>query len=86
MEDSTAEKIRAEFEKKVDSFVEGDLDHAAELLSAFWEVANKDEDVNVTRNPGPAVSLSRFRQSDTMVLTICTPRSHRSQIRHTGHL
>ena len=45
LEDSTTEATRTSVEKKVCSFVEGDLDHATEMLSALWEVASKDEDI-----------------------------------------
>ncbi|KAF9645626.1 hypothetical protein BDM02DRAFT_3119977 [Thelephora ganbajun] len=45
MEDSTTETTRASIDKKIDNFVEGDLEHAAEMLSALWEIANKDGDI-----------------------------------------
>ena len=44
MEDSTPEATRVSVEEKVDSFTEGDLEHAGEILSGLWEIANKDED------------------------------------------
>jgi hypothetical protein len=49
MEDSTTEEIRTSAEKKVCSFVEGDLYHAMEMVSALWDIASKDEDI-----PSPA--------------------------------
>ena len=56
MEDSTAETIRASFEKKVDSFFRGELEHATEMLSDLWEIVNKDGDVQAPLNTSPAVS------------------------------
>jgi hypothetical protein len=50
MEDSTTETTRASVDKKIDSFVEGDLEHATEMLSALWEIANKDGDVKAPSN------------------------------------
>ena len=50
------EATRTRVEEKIDSFVEGDLEHAAETLSAFWEVANKDGDVKAPSNTTTAVS------------------------------
>jgi len=45
MEDSTTETTRVSVDKKIDSFVEGDLEHATEVLSALWEIVNKDGDI-----------------------------------------
>ena len=42
--DST-EATRANVERKIDSFVEGDLAHATEMLSALWKTANKDGNI-----------------------------------------
>ena len=39
-EDSTKEQIRAAVETKIKQFVKGELEHAAEMLSELWEVAN----------------------------------------------
>lgn len=44
VEDST-ENTRTSVEKKVCSFVEGDINHAVETLAALWEIASNDEDV-----------------------------------------
>ena len=55
MEDST-ETTRASVNKKIESFTEGDLDHATEIISALWEIANKDGDVKAPANASPAVS------------------------------
>ena len=50
MEDSTTEATRASVETKVCSFVEGELDHAMEILSALWEIASKDGDIQTPAN------------------------------------
>jgi len=62
MEDSTTETIRNSIDKRM----EGDLGHAAELLSALWEIANSDDntvnkvdDVETPSNTPPAVSYFR---------------------------
>jgi len=56
MEDSTTAKTRDNVNKKIDSFTEGDLDHATEIVSALWEIANKDSDVKAPANTPSAVS------------------------------
>ena len=55
MEDST-EATRANIEKKIDSFVEGDLEHAAETVSGLWKIVNKDGEVKAPLNTSSAVS------------------------------
>ena len=57
--DSTAETTRVSFDKKIDSFVKGDVEHAAEMLSALWDIMNKDGDIIAPSNTSPAVSLFR---------------------------
>ena len=58
MEDSTTETTRTSFEKQIDSFVKGELEHATQILSALWEVVNKDGDITAPPNSSPAVSPS----------------------------
>lgn len=60
MEDSTTEATQASVDKKVDSFIEGDLEHATEVFSALWEIVSKDGDIKTPSNTSPAVSLFRF--------------------------
>jgi len=55
MEDST-ETTNASINKRIDSFAEGDLEYAAETLSALWEIANKDGDVKAPANTSQTVS------------------------------
>ena len=52
----TTETIRANFEKKIDSFVEGDLEHATEMLCALWKTANKDGNIGA-----PSTTQSNVR-------------------------
>jgi len=56
----TAETTQTNIEKKIDSFVDGDLKHGTEILSALWEIANKDGDIKAPSNTPPAVSPFRF--------------------------
>lgn len=58
MEDSTTEMTRISVDKKIDSFGEGDLGYATEILSALWEIVNKDGDIVAPLSVMPAVSLS----------------------------
>ena len=44
-------------EKKIDNFVRGNLEHAAETLSALWKTANKDGTVAAPSNSAFTVSL-----------------------------
>jgi hypothetical protein len=60
MEDLTTEATRVSVNKKIDNFVEGDLEHATEMLCALWEIANTDGDIKFPLNTLPAVSLFRF--------------------------
>jgi hypothetical protein len=57
--DSTA-ATRLNVEKKIDSFVEGDLEHATEAFTTLWKIANKDGNVAAPPNALPAVSPPRF--------------------------
>ena len=83
VEDSTTEITRISVEKKIDSFGKGDLEYATEILSALWEIANKDGDIKapsstpaIAKAPpsGPPI-VSRpgsvYSQRFTGVLTLC---------------
>ena len=63
MEDSTAEVTRVGVNKKIDDFVEGDLEHATEILSALWDIVSKDSDITVPSNISPTVSPLPFASS-----------------------
>ena len=52
----SANATRVRVEKKIDSFVEGDLEHATETLSSLWKIANKDGNITAPSNSSPAVS------------------------------
>ena len=74
MEDSTSEAIRASVEEQVDGFAEGELEHAGEILSALWEIANKDEDAKPPEDTSSTVSPFRFYVRHIVVLTShCQP-------------
>ena len=60
MEDSTTETTRASVDEKVDIFAEGDLGYAKEILSALWEIANKDDDTKAPANTLSTVSPFLF--------------------------
>lgn len=66
MEDATTESTRTNVDKKIDSFVEGDLEYATEILSELWEIANKDGEVKAPSSTVPAVSLSVFLSHHTL--------------------
>lgn len=57
---STAETTRANVKAKIDSFVEGDLEHASEVLSALLEIATKDENIVPPANTLPQVNSFHF--------------------------
>ena len=59
MEASTTETVRISVDKKIDRFVEGDLEHATETLSTLWEIANEEWDVKAPRNTASTVSSSQ---------------------------
>ena len=60
MEDSTTEATRVSFDKKTDSFAEGDLEHATEVLSALWEVVNSDGEIEAPSSTPSIVSPLEF--------------------------
>jgi len=60
MEDSTTEATRSSVDKKIDSFAKGDLEHAAEAVSALLEIANKTGDITAPSKTSPAVSSFQF--------------------------
>ena len=54
------EATRASVDEKIDKFVEGNLEHGVEILSALWEIMNKDGDINAPSSTPPAVSPNRL--------------------------
>jgi len=54
------ETIRTSAGEKINSFIKGDLRHATEIVSALWEIANKDGNISAPSNASPAVSQSVF--------------------------
>jgi len=76
MEDSTTEATRARIEEKIDSFYEGDLEHATEVLSTLWEIVNTDGET--TAPPGNSPAVSRFLLWHTPhIIQECLPRTTR---------
>ena len=72
---------RASVEKKIDSFVEEGVEHATEMLSALWEIVNKDGDVKAPTNTSSAVSLFQIcllRVMRERSLHITRPRKPRT--------
>ena len=57
--DSTTETTRTSFNKKIDSFVRGELEHASETLSALLEIVSRDGDIDAPSGSPSAVSLLR---------------------------
>jgi hypothetical protein len=55
-EKSTTEATRASVKDKIDSFVEGDLERATEILSGLLEIASKDGDIAIPKIKSPTVS------------------------------
>ena len=51
------EDTRTSVEKKIDSFIEGDLEHATGTVSALWGVVKKDEEIMDPSSTSLTVSL-----------------------------
>ena len=81
VEDSTTENTRTRVEKRVCSFVEGDIDHAVETLAALWEIASNDEDVTSPANTPLVVSSFLFclLPAFTLRWSFCATRLRRSR-------
>ena len=88
MGDSTAETIRASVGKKIDSFVEEGLEHATEMLSALWDIANEDDDIKVPTNTSSAVSQFQILLLPRVMreCLLHTARPHKPRAPHTGTL
>ena len=80
-ENSTMEATCASVDEKVESFAEGDLEYATEILSALWEIASKDGDIRAPASTSSAVSQFQFcifpRVMRKCSLHITSPRSPR---------
>ena len=79
MEDQN-KTTRASFDKKIDSFTEGELEHAVEILSTLWEIINKPGGITAPSNSPPAGSVSAFPFSVLHKGAHSTP-----QVRLCGH-
>ena len=82
MEDPTAETTGVGIEQKIDSFIEGDLKHATEMLSALWEIVNKDGDIKTPSNTLPAVSIIKFYPLPRVIIT---PHNQATKITSPSH-
>ena len=82
MEKSTKAMTRASVNKKVDSFVQGDLEHATEMLSALWEIANKGGGIGSPANTPSAVSLASVL---LYVVWECSPCHQGTQVTSPAH-
>jgi len=82
IEDSTMETTCTNVEEKVKSFAEGDLEHATDIISALWEIANKDGEIKAPANTPSAVSSFHFHPFPRLMwkhsLHTIRPRSPRS--------
>ena len=76
VEDLT-EATRTRIEKKIESLADGDLEHAAETVSALWGVAKRDGDLKAPLSTLSPVSLGphftderSFHLVRSLVLTV----------------
>ena len=80
-ENSTMEATCASVDEKIESFAEVDLKNAAEILSALWEIANKDGDIKAPASTSSAVSQFQFcflpHVMQKCSLHVTSPRSPR---------
>ena len=60
-EDATMEATRARIDEEIDSFYQGNLEHAAEVLSALWEIVNRGGNTTGPPSVSPPQAVSRFR-------------------------
>ena len=79
---------RVSVEKKIDSFVEEGLEHATEMLSALWDIANEDGVVEIPADTLSAVSQFQFCLLPHVMreCSLHTVRPRRSRAPHTGTL
>jgi hypothetical protein len=72
VEDQT-EATRTNIEKKIDSFVEGDLEHAAEMVSGLWKIINQEGEVKAPSNTSSTVSRIRALPAPVLRGILITP-------------
>ena len=82
IEDSRMATTRASVNKKLDSFVEGDLEHVTEVLSALWEITNKGGDIEPPANTSSAVSLASVL---LCAVWECSPRRQITKVKSPAH-
>jgi len=59
MEDSTTETTRASVDRRIDSYVDGDLEHATDVLSTLWEIVSRDGEIKAPSSTPSSVSPFR---------------------------
>lgn len=59
MKDSTAKAIGVSVDEKINRFVDEGLNHATEMLSLLWEIANDDSRI-IRSLPNTSSPVSRF--------------------------
>jgi len=85
MEDSTTEATRARVDEKIDSFYGGDLEHATEVLSALWDIANKDGDITPASRTPSAVSCFQYGSPRRYTPVLSIPRIQATQVASPAH-
>jgi len=86
---STTGTTRVSFDKKIDSFTKGTLEHATEMLSMLWGVMNQDGEIKAPSNTSPTVSLFQsciLPCCVGMLIILYTIRPYRSRVLLTGPL
>ena len=72
----------ASVDEKIESFAEGDLEYATEILSALWEIASKGDDIRAPADTSSAVSQFQFCLLSHVMrkcsLHVTSPRSPRA--------
>ncbi|KAF9779144.1 hypothetical protein BJ322DRAFT_1088746 [Thelephora terrestris] len=63
MKDSMTGAIRTSVDEKIDSFVEGDLKHAAAAVAGFWEIANKDGKIKAPAGTSKKKGTGKYSQA-----------------------
>ena len=80
--DSATETTRASVERKIDSYVEGDLEHATDVLSTLWEIVNRDGEIQAPSSTPSSVSPFRILPSSWRHMGVLT--SHNQAAQPTG--
>ena len=85
VDDLTTEKTRVCVERKIDSFVGGDLEHGTEIVLALLEIATTEGDIKPPPNAPSSVSSLLFLSFALKSLSFVI-RAYGLRIRLTGSL